>query len=198
MEKANRKQRQAGITKLIVLFLTSVLLINCNNDDDGATTSGDLIGTWNLEEITYDGKISTRFEGLNINTNMTGEGEKIDFITVISEPDQITSTGSFDLSFTTSGFGLNETQTVSYKDLSSAGTWERDGNTFLTNEELIEFPEDIDLSGIDLEELSDTKYNIDELTDTTLRLSSTISQDFNQMGANGTIDIKVKLKYTRE
>ena len=122
---------------LLTLALTTSLFISCSSDDDNTPapetgTDANIVGTWTAESVDYSGFTSTLVldTGNTLRVEYTGTGTDIDFGMVFSEsPNELVTSGSFDLDLTTSIQGIPEQSMVLDLDFLENGTWVRNGNT---------------------------------------------------------------------
>ena len=190
------KRTSLQVVYILCLLIVGSMTMGCSNDDDANNSNGDLLGTWNLLTYDYDGESVTEFQGTSVVTDFVAEAQNIDAtIEFNSNPNIIMSSGSFDIALVFSVLGQEQTQTIPVDDLGSEGTWSRNGNILSINAELVNVsvPAEI-INGVST--LVD--YTIEELTDTRLRLSTTITETFSLSGADVTTTLNWFLVYTRE
>lgn len=182
---------------LTIALLLPIFLLSCSEDEASGDTSGELRGTWQLTEYTSNTSASTTAEGTTLTIESDGVAENIDAIVAFTEnPNEVSSEGSFDIVLTSSIAGQTETETVSIDDFSSVSTWSRDGD-ILTFENGNIISIDTDLELIDPEDAV-INYTIEELTDTTLRLSSSLSQTIEQEGIEFDVDANIRMVLVRQ
>ena len=93
---------------------------------------------------------------------------------------------------------MGETQsfTESIDNFSSEGTWERDGNTLITDGAFVELDGSTDILG-DMG-MNMSEATILELTDTTLRLGQEDSQEVTQDGITVSFSFTSEIVFTRQ
>jgi hypothetical protein len=182
--------------KLCMALFIVTSFVSCNSDDDNSDTSADLVGTWNITAFDYQGQTATEFLGESIVASFDGVGENFDSSIVFTEnPNEYTSSGSYDVVLTTNVAGMEDTTTTPIDDFESEGTWSRNGDTLSFDGDLLEVESTIPVIGMD-EIMNDA--TILELTDTTLRLSQNVSQDITQEGITISITLTSEIVLTRQ
>ena len=181
---------------MVLVMMLSVCVIGCSTDDNGGDdTGGDLVGTWRLVEFTYNGETSTEIEGTSLDSSFDGEGINLDTtITFSEDPNEVMASGSYDIVLTTSFEGESITQTLPIDNFESEGTWSRSGNTLTTDVELTSIAAAGGMTG----DMSMTTFSIDELTDTTLRLSASQMEDLSEVGISIMTSVNSVMVLTRE
>lgn len=122
-------------TKLLLLSF-AVILFSCSKDDDPMPTSDGLLGTWTMTGLTYNGTTTTTITGSgSINADFTGTGKDMDYTTTFqSNPNTVTSAGSYTIRLTTTIMGQTSTDDYEFEEALSDGTWELHGKTLtITN-----------------------------------------------------------------
>ena len=186
------------IKRLGLIALSVVMLMGCSSDDDGGSddTSADLVGTWRITSLTYNGDVTTEFQGTSTSSTFDGEAINIDAIIVLTEnPNEFTGSGSYDVVLTSETAGQSTTQTVPIDDFESEGTWSRSGNTLSTNGSLVSVSSPADVFG---DMMTSGDSTIEELTETTLRLSNSDSQEITQDGLTLSTTANSTVVFTRE
>ena len=120
------------ILKILFLTVLTISIVSCGDDDDAGNDVGgsaDLIGTWNAVSVNYTGTTVTEANGVSVQADFVGEGMNIDYtLNFTSNPNELTSDGSYDIELTTTI--LNETTTQTFTDIefASTGEWLLDGD----------------------------------------------------------------------
>ena len=168
--------------KLVLFVAFGLTLFNsCTSDnDDSSSTDGNLLGTWEMVEFNYSGDTTTEFQGQSFSTDYVGMGSNFDnTILVITEnPNEMAFSGSYDINLDFTFQGQTQSQTSSIEDAQSVSTWSRSGNTLTIEGEIVS------VEGTELDEVGSQEYTIQELTDTTLILVSSITQVVSEQGVD--------------
>jgi len=178
----------------MTLFIATAF-IGCSSDDDSTNnTSASLIGTWSIVSFDYDGVTSTEFMGESLDATFVGVGENFDAsITFTENPNEYSSSGSYDVVLSTTVLGMTDTMTTPIDNFQSEGGWERNGDLLIFENEFIELNSTIPTMEIDMNEVT-----ILELTDTTLRLGQDVSQEISQDGLMVNFTINSEIILTRQ
>ncbi|MGC6431114.1 MAG: hypothetical protein ACON5F_08735 [Jejuia sp.] len=186
------------LKQVVLLFMISIAVFSCDeNNNEPLDTSGDLIGDWELIGYTSNGNTSATIQGTNFTTTFTGKALNIDYILTFSEnPNKaITENGSFDYEIMTSINGFSDTETTTISNIDSEANWTRNGNvlsftgdfgSFETNAQVLD--EDID---------ANPDYIIEELTITSLILTTSVSDQITDLGIDYDFDMNLRLEFTR-
>ena len=171
------------INLLFVLVLT-LLVASCSSDDDdnSSDTSGDILGTWNGVDVEYTGDTTTEGQGQTLVADFVGDAYDVDYTMTFTEnPNELTAIGSYSIELTTTVAGQTQVQNVENLEFIGDSTWSISGNelTATSNGET-----DV--------------LDILELTDTTLKLGLTTTEDLSQQGFIITSNIDVVMTYTRQ
>lgn len=172
-------------------FLTTIsfilLFISCTTDDvnqaDTSAQEEDLIGSWNLTEVTQEGTGSTTISGITVNGNITSFGKDIDAqIVFSSDPNSFAGSGGFTDVVTASIATLSLTEEIQYDtaDFINQGTWSLNSGILTLNQ-----------SGESLE------IRITQLNTSTLKIELDINEDIIVDGTQVTIDTTVKMSFTK-
>lgn len=187
--------------KVLGLVLLSVfMLTSCDKDeeDDLSTgeTNGNIVGVWRIVDYNYDGKTTSTVQGIEIVSDFTAIGKNMDATMSFTEdPNELTSSGSYDVELTQTVAGQETVQTVPINGFETVGSWDRNGNELVTEAELVSISSPANGSPGDT---AAATYIIEELTDSVLRLSSTIEQDVSQPGISAISKVKLNIFLTRE
>jgi hypothetical protein len=107
--------------------------------DPGNTDPASLVGTWQLESLSFDFTTSTDFNGQMIESNFIGALTQSDFTLTLTES---TYTGmgsySYDISGTANGMEIPSSN-YTLTDVSTSGNYSVDGNVLTTDGQLFEF-----------------------------------------------------------
>ncbi|GAA3582460.1 lipocalin family protein [Snuella lapsa] len=191
------KKSRFDLFKLVLVCVSVLFLSSCSNEGNNDNNVEDLLGTWNLTALTYDGETVSSFSGTSITTDFSGEGQNIDATIVFGDnPNAVNSQGAYDIAITYSVAGQESSQMISISEYQSEGTWSLKGNILTLVGELLSFSSPSDLDLVDSGD-SSIDYVIEELTATTMRLSATKEQSFNQSGATITSTVNVLVLFTR-
>ena len=172
------------ILKILFITVLTISIVSCGDDDDAGNDVGgsvDLIGTWNAVSVNYTGTTVTEANGVSIQADFVGEGMNIDYtLNFTSNPNELTSEGSYDIELTTTI--LNETTTQTFTDIefASTGEWLLDGDQMT-----------VTADGVT------TIITVVELTATSLILNIIDVQTQNTGGATITITTDSTLVYNR-
>ena len=186
------------IKRLGLVVLSMVMLMACSSDDDGGSSdiSAELAGTWRITSLVYNGDSTIDFQGTSTSSTFAGEAINIDAIIVLTEnPNEFTGSGSYDVVLTSETDGQSTTQTVPIDDFDSEGTWSRSGNILSTNGSLVSVSSPADILG---DMMTSGDSTIEELTDTTLRLSNSDSQEISEDGLTLSVTSNSTVVFTRE
>ncbi|WP_203256038.1 hypothetical protein [Hyunsoonleella ulvae] len=184
------------LKRVVLFFVVATATLSCESNDDTMDTSGDLLGDWELTSYTTSGSTSATVQGNTISSNYTGKALNIDYIMTISEnPNRaITENGSFDIELVSSINGVNSTETTSINNINSETGWSRNGNILTFTEEFASF----DTNAPVVDDVSaNPDYIIEELTDTSLILSTSISEQINDSGVDFDVDVMLRLTFAR-
>lgn len=180
--------------KITLLSFALVFFASCEDDDSSNDTSADLVGTWSMTSLDYDGTSSTTFQGTTTSIDFIGEGTNIDYTLTFDEnPNNFDASGSYDIELTTDFMGQTTTQTESVEDANSTGTWSRDGNTLSFDGVLVSLGDMAPMTG-------DTENNditISELTATTLVLTQDVMQVESQDGFEVEVTLSTEIVFSR-
>lgn len=184
---------------LVLLFVLTVTSFSCEENDDSTDASGDLIGNWELTSYTTNGDTTVSAQGNTITSNFDGKALNIDYIITFSEdPNKATTqNGSYDIEVTTSVSGISSTETATVSDINGEANWSRNGNIITFTGDFISFETDAIVLDEELSENVD--YIIEELTDTSLILAASVSEQISDpdIGFDIDVDINLRLTFTR-
>jgi hypothetical protein len=120
------------IFKILFLTILTISIVSCGDDDDAGNDVGgsaDLVGTWNAVSVNYTGTTLTEANGLSIQADFVGEGMNIDYtLDFTSNPNELTSNGTYDIELTTTILDETTTQTFTNIEFASTGEWLLDGD----------------------------------------------------------------------
>ena len=174
------------IAKLLLIAVLVTTFVSCNNDDDNnppPQNNADLIlGNWTGTGVDYSGTTVTEFLGQTITADFVGESFDHNYTLEVTEnPNELTSGGTYSIELTTTIEGQSVTETVTGLTFLETGTWSIDGDqiTVTANGET-------------------NTATIEELTETTLRISATQTEDLSQQGATITTTVTAVGTYTRQ
>lgn len=183
-----------GRIKLFLVVLLAIPLFDSCSSDDDPGSDGSLLGDWQMTNMDYDGETETNFQGIPITTTFEGVGKNLDVVMTFTEsPNEFVTSGSYDVELTFSVFGQTETETTSIEDFESDGTWSLAGEKLTLDGSLFAL-------SFDDEPVNDDSFEvtIEELTQTTLRLSMKATEEFTQDGVDVSATITSSLVFTRE
>jgi len=183
---------QLKLFTLLVVGLTVFNSCSSESSDMSNITDDDLLGVWELVEFDYSGSSVTDFQGQDLTTTYDALGSNIDATMEITEnPNDLIFSGSYDINLTFSFAGQTQTQLYPVEDVESISSWTRSGDILTINGELVT------VEGTDLGEAESQDYTIDELTASTLVLTSEVTQTVENQGLESTISIEVYMEFTR-
>jgi hypothetical protein len=162
--------------KLILLFTVAISLISCSDNTEVIDVQkSDLIGTWNLTDLTSNVTMKGSILGQSVSNNVTVKGKDYNFTFTLSEnPDVYSANGEFTAVATTEIAGVTkteETKTKSLQDLES-GDWE------VMSDKLI-FKGNGESTEIKIVSITETKLVLKQNIDQTVSLGIT---DFKTVG----------------
>ncbi|AZJ31815.1 Lipocalin-like domain-containing protein [Tenacibaculum mesophilum] len=122
--------------KILFVFSISFLLFSCSDSNDLVEISNeDLIGKWNLIDLTSNVTNKFSYQGNTVNSTTAVYGKNYNFSMTFSEnPNEYSTEGSLTLVTKTNTNGevdTQETESSSIMDLES-GEWEIKGNKLIT------------------------------------------------------------------
>ncbi|MCB4800065.1 hypothetical protein [Neotamlana laminarinivorans] len=171
--------------KNALLFLFTALVFACSGSDDSNTNDVEvnlLLGTWIGEDVEYSGTTSFDYFGTTFETPFTGEAYDVDYtLTFTENPNEFTSEGSYSLEVTTNFLGETITENSEDLEFMGSGLWSQDGNQLITTE-----------SGVT------TIFTIEELTETSLILSNTQTEEFTENDIDYTTTINIEMTFIKE
>jgi len=184
------------IKNLFMLVFISAVTFSCNTDDDSSqSTTGDLVGTWELSSLDYSGSSATTFDDETTEFDFTGVGSNIDYeLTFEENPNNFEAVGGYDIDLTIAFMGQSTTQTESIEDAVSIGTWDRDGNTLTFDGVLVSLGDMAPTTT----DATTNEITISELTANTLVLTQDVSQVQSENGFEIDISISTELVFTRQ
>lgn len=182
-----------AIFTLFIAILCSTTTISCKSDDDATpeVTNADLIvGTWDMTSNTIeDGRATTTVQGFPVTVNITGEGKDYDYQLTFDEDNMVGEQGGFTAVLTFSVLTESETQEIPLQ------TGDGSDGLLLSGEYRIS---DDQLTVINAGQTVNAA--IDELTETTLRISvdlKTVSPELFE-GALENVTGTNKITFTKQ
>lgn len=176
-----------SITKKIILFVFTLLVISCSDDDSTTIDTNaqveDLIGTWNLTEESQDGTVDV---GTPVNGNITSVGKNLDTQFIFTDnPSNFEASGGYTDAIKISVAGITVAEgdvDVPISTLINQGTWAIDqGILSLTQNSIVQ------------------TVNITELTSTMLKIEFDIEEnDVTFQGFTGDIQSTIKMTFTKQ
>ena len=164
----------------LLAILCLISAISCKSDDDATpeVTSADLIvGTWNMTSNTVDdGNATATVQGFPITVDFTWVGKEYDYQLTFDEDNMVVESGSLTLVLTYSTLIQTETEEIPLNVGDGSGDVLLSGEYSVSNSQLT-----VTDTG---ETLTAT---IDELTETTLRLSIDLANVSPQL-VDGTVE----------
>lgn len=184
--------------KHFLILCVAVSFAACSTDDDNSNnndTSGELVGTWDLISLDYNGNTFTSMDGQGFNIDFVGFAENIDYsLTFTENPNEFLAGGSYDINASSTFEGQTTTINESFDGVSSEGTWEQNGNILTVEGTLVDAGTTLPVN-MDIETAPTV---ISELTDTTLVLTQEINQEQTANGVTITISVFAETTYTRQ
>ncbi len=122
-----------NLKKLIFVFSVTLLFISCNNDESVLQIeNSQILGTWNLTELTEDGTTTTSSQGIDITATFSAYGKNINAeVTFTENPNKFASSGSYTSVITTEILGQQTVQEVPINNFIGSGDWEINGNIMI-------------------------------------------------------------------
>jgi len=119
-----------NLKKLIFIFSVTLLFISCNDDESVLQIeNSQILGTWNLTELTEDGTTTTSSQGFDISATFSAYGKNINAeVTFTENPNEFASSGSYISVLTTEILGQQTVQEVPINNFIGSGDWEINGN----------------------------------------------------------------------
>ncbi|CAH8283137.1 lipocalin-like protein [Mariniflexile fucanivorans] len=168
--------------KITILFIALALALSSCSSDDSLDISGDLVGTWIGVDVDYTGSTETTVSGEKIKATFVGEAYDVDYSLVFTEnPNEVVSDGSYSVKLTTKYNGETEVSNTENLTFLSSGSWNKSGNK-LTIED----------------DNETTTATILELTDTTLKIAISQTENISEQGLTFKYDVKVIATYIRQ
>jgi len=169
---------------LFTLAIGLAMLTSCESDLVSAPPSdsvlggsvngvvtGDLVGSWGMTSLSYEGVTVTSVQGVDIVTDFIGQGSDYNYIIEFTEaPNNYISTGTYDIELITTVSGQSSATNTNDLNGASNGTWER-------NSSVLTFT-----NASNNNEVSNA--TIDVLSDTTFQMTSTIVKNISEQGVN--------------
>lgn len=186
------------LTQVVLLFMISTAIFSCDEtNNEPLDTSGDLIGDWELVDYTSNGSTSAMIQGSNFTTAFTGKASNMDYIVTFSEnPNKVTTeNGSFDYEVMISVNGQNDTQTTSISNIDSEANWTKNGNILSFTGDFGSFETNTPV--LDEDFGANPDYIIEVLTNNSLVLTTSVSDQITEFGIDYDFDMNLILEFTR-
>jgi hypothetical protein len=137
-------------------------------DDTVGETTGDLVGSWRMISLNYEGTSVTSVQGTDFTADFVGVGSDYNYEIEFTEaPNNFSSTGTYDIELTTTIAGQTTVNNEDDLDASSNGSWDKNANVLtLTNNS----------------QTNDADIQI--LSDTTLKFTVTEETSISEQGVN--------------
>ena len=147
--------------RIIALAFLAISFASCSSDDDtAADTSASILGIWFGQDVDYSGTTTTTVDGLPpVEADFVGESIEENFSLDFLESGEYISEGDYTLELTTTVLGESQTQTQTLEFLQD-GTWSREGDVLIATAEG-----------------RTQEYDIEELTETTLIISTSLTEE---------------------
>lgn len=181
-------------TLLILLF--ALVLMSCESDDDSASINGEVNGEWNIESINYTGSTVTSAQGNSITSNFTGESFDENATLIFNADNTFTSQGSYSIELETTTLGQTQNQSVPIDNYSSEGEWSLSGNILTIEGELVSISSNTPTIN-DPNESAPQDLIIEELTDTTMVVSSVTQQTIVDSGVSINVNLDSTITFTK-
>ncbi|MBT1703345.1 lipocalin family protein [Chryseosolibacter indicus] len=161
------------ISKLLLIALVTILFACKEDDDEPKITGQQLVGSWEVTAINYEGTSTTVTQGVEMEMNFTGRGKDMDLLVTFNEgPATYKSEGDYTIELTYSLQGQSFELDTYFEGFLADGTWLQDGKTLIVNGP----------GGIQ-------KATIIELTSTTLKMEYDFTHSLSQQGSTSVMDI---------
>lgn len=163
--------------KFMLLFVATIGMVSCSDDDGGGqTTSGDIVGTWEMSAFSFEGSTTYEFDGETHTEDYYGVGKEMnDVLLTFNEDGTVTTNGkTFTVEMTWESEGEEITEEYPTETIINAGTWEKNGNTLILTE-----PDG-----------NITELNIEKLNNTTLHITGDIEE--SSTGINGMMSVDMQ------
>ena len=128
-----------------ILLLASIFVFSFSScsDDDGPsqsasnnTSSGTLIGAWEMTSLNYAGETSTSAGGVTITSEFSGVGKDFTYVMEFNDnPKTYSTSGGYVVDLTTTVSGTSFTQEVPIVDYVTSGTWSVSNNELTTTDD---------------------------------------------------------------
>lgn len=184
------------LRRVTFLFVIALATFSCNENDDVLETSGSLVGDWELTSYTYSGETSATIQGNTLINTFTGMASNIDYIITFGEnPNKaIIEDGSFDIELISSVNGMSTTENIMVSNIDSQADWVRNGNVLTFTGSFGSFDSNIPTTN---QNVTNPTYIIEELTDTTLILTSLISEQITNSDIDFDVNASIRLELNR-
>lgn len=189
--KSQSKLVLMSFTKKIIIFIFSILVLSCNEDEssiiDTNAKSEDLIGSWNLIEESQNGKVKTEvIAGVPVNGTITSVGKNLDTqFTFTESPNSFETSGGYTdaIKIAVAGQTLAEGDLiVPISSLMNQGTWSLNQGILNLNQNGVE-----------------QKVNIIELTASTLKIEFEFEEkNVTYMAFTGDIESTIKMTFEKQ
>lgn len=183
------------IFKGLVILLSLFTLASCSKSDEEPNNNGSITGEWNLIELSSSGVMETEIAGQDQKIEFKSTGSNFDSKFILTDnPNQAKVTGSYDIETSTTINGITTNSKNTVKSLNNKATWSKENSTLTLNGDFIKIQlpntAPITKSGA-------IDYTIEELTDTTLRLSSQLNYETTINGITTKLNSKLNVSFKR-
>ncbi len=148
------------------------------------TSSDDLVGTWAVTGIDYEGDSETVNQGTAITSTFVGEGFDMDLVIEFTQnPNEFKTSGDYSIKLTTTSQGQTYETDVTNNGFINDGEWTKSGNEITVT------------STLNQEEQTAT---ILELTETTLRIAWEFSEVTQLQDGSVTVNTMGEYTFTKQ
>jgi len=179
------------ILKNSLLFSVLILFISCTSSDDTiivdtSASASDLVGTWKLTEESQKGTISTTFNNIPVNGDITSTGKNLNTQIIFTEnPNNFTANGSYTdvIKFSIVGQSMAQQEvTIPISDFINQGSWSLNQGILTTTQN----NEQLDV-------------RIVELTSNSLIIEIDIEDEqVDYQEFSGTVNTTIKMTFTKQ
>jgi hypothetical protein len=173
---------------LLLSLLT--LFFSCTSSDDTiivdiSAKSSDLVGSWSLIEESQEGRVSTTFNNIPVNGDISSTGKNLNTQLIFTEsPNNVTANGSYTdvIKISIVGQSIAEQEvTIPFSDFISQGLWSLNQGILTITQNNVQ-----------------QEVRISELTASTLKIEIDIlDEQVDYQGFSGKVNTTIKMTFTK-